>query len=311
MRIVSLLPSATELICGLGLRDSLVGVSHECDWPPDVIGLPVLTRSRVPPGLPSAEIDQLVRTQLEQVSALYDLELETLQALAPELIVTQALCDVCAVSASDVARALGTLPGAPRLVNLEPVCLDDLFATVMLVAREAGCPQRGLDYVSHLRARVDAVAARSAHLEARRPRVVSLDWLDPLFDGGHWVPELVELAGGEPCLGTARTPSRRRSWDELLAARPDVIVVALCGFDVPRTLQDVEQHLFGHSRWPELNAHAAPRVFVLDGNAYFSRPGPRLVESLEVLANALHPEHHPLPPGLQPAMRLVPPVGGR
>jgi iron complex transport system substrate-binding protein len=308
MRIVSLLPSATELICGLGLRDSLIGVSHECDWPPDVVGLPVLTRSRVPPGLPSAEIDQLVRVRLEQVSALYDLELDTLQALAPDLIVTQALCDVCAVSASDVARALGSLPGAPRLVNLEPVCLDDVFETVMLVAREAGRPQRGLDYVSHLRARMDAVAARSSQLRGARPRVASLDWLDPLFDGGHWVPELVELAGGEPCLGAARTASRRRSWDELLEARPDVIVVALCGFDVPRTLQDVGQHLFGHPGWRELRARAGPQVVVIDGNAYFSRPGPRLIDSLEILAHALHPDLHPLPPGLQAAMRLVPPA---
>lgn len=304
MRIVTLLPSATELVCGLGLRDQLVGVSHECDWPPSVVDLPVLTRSRIPPGLPSVEIDTLVTAQLQDEASLYSLDTGALHALAPDLVVTQALCDVCAVSGSEVARAIGSLPGEVAVVNLEPVCLEDVLATVGLVAAAAGCPERGREYAASLQSRIDAVAARSNVLdEGMRPGVALLDWLDPLFDGGHWVPELIALAGARPCLGGAREPSRRRQWSELVQAKPDVIVVALCGFDIARSLQDVESFMTRPEwrQWPE---GSRPRVLLLDGNAYFSRPGPRLVDSLEILAYALHPQAHPLPENM-PAAQLV------
>ena len=302
MKIVSLLPSATELVCGLGLQDQLVGVSHECDYPPGVERLPALTRSRILPGLPSGEIDRLVTGQLEKEEALYSLELETLQALAPDLIVTQALCDVCAVSGSEVARALATLPGTPRVVNLEPVCLGDVLDTVTLVAEAADCPDKGRAYSRELESRIDAVALRSTAIgPEKRPRVALLDWLDPLFDGGHWCPELIELAGGIPCLGRKQTPSRRRQWEELVTAAPDVIFIALCGFDLERSLVDV--HFF--LRQPRLAEIDLTAIFLVDGNAYFSRPGPRLVDSLEIMANALHPDIHPLPAGLAPALSMI------
>ncbi len=304
MRIVTLLPSATELVCGLGLREQLVGVSHECDWPPSVSGLPVLTRSRIPPGLPSADIDRLVTAQLQDDASLYSLDTEGLRALAPDLIVTQALCDVCAVSGNEVARAIGTLPGKPQVVNLEPVCLQDVLDTVGLLAEAAGCAERGRDYTTHLQSRIDTVATRSRALaQSDRPRVALLDWLDPLFDGGHWVPELIELAGGRPCLGGAREPSRRRVRSDLDHARPDVIVIALCGFDIDCSIPDAEAFL-ASPEWREWPAGSLPRVLLLDGNAYFSRPGPRLVDSMEILAHALHPELHALPPGL-PEARLL------
>ena len=206
MRIVSLLPSATELVCGLELRDQLVGVSHECDYPVSVVGLPVLTSSRIPEGLDSGEIDDLVTEQLKNDEALYDLNTEMLIDLKPDLIVTQALCDVCAVSGNDVARAVGSIPGTPQVINLEPICLDDVLQTVRLVAKAAGCIETGRAYLSDLRARIDYVGTKSAMINLDdRPRVALLDWLDPLFDGGHWTPEIIDLAGGNPCFGAEKT----------------------------------------------------------------------------------------------------------
>lgn len=308
MRIASLLPSATELICGLGLGDQLVGVSHECDYPAFVQGLPILTRSRIPPGLPSGEIDRMVTEQLESDSALYSLEMETLIKAAPDLIVTQALCDVCAVSGSEVARAIGSLPGNPQVVNLEPTCLADVMDTVLLVAEAADCVDRGRAYIQQLEARIDGVGSRSQHISERlKPRVALLDWLDPLFDGGHWCPEIIELAGGIPCLGEKQTPSRRRQWVELSAAQPDVIFIALCGFDIVRSLKDV-QAFFRSKDFQQFWQERQIPIFLVDGNAYFSRPGPRLVDSLEVMGNALHPDIHPLPLGLEAAMAVKPQI---
>lgn len=303
MKIVSLLPSATELVCGLGLRDQLVGVSHECDYPPSVAGLPSLTRSRIPPGLDSGEIDRLVTDQLQNSSALYDLVMTRLVNIEPDLIVTQALCDVCAVSGNDVAKAIGILPGNPQVVNLEPICLDDVLQTTTLLAEAAGCQERGIAYRKHLQDRIDAVSERSKAIDsADRPRVALLDWLDPIFDGGHWSPEIISLAGGISCFGSACQPSQRRSWDELIAAAPDIIFVALCGFDLARSAKDVE--LFLNSlEFAELQKRAGTQVYLVDGNAYFSRPGPRLVDALEIMANTLHPQLHPLPEGMDAAIR--------
>jgi iron complex transport system substrate-binding protein len=300
MKIVSLLPSATELICGLGLQDQLAGVSHECNYPTGVDSLPILTRSRIPPGLASKEIDLLVTQQLQTDEALYNLELETLQSIAPDLIVTQALCDVCAVSGSEVARAIAKLPSKPAVVNLEPTCLQDVIETVKLVADAAGCPDKGDSYTQHLTQRIAAVADRSQGIDQQlKPRVALLDWLDPFFDGGHWCPELIELAGGKPCLGEHQHPSQRRNWADLIDAQADVIFIALCGFDIKRSMIDVEAFI-DDDRLKELTK--PPRIMLVDGNAYFSRPGPRLVDSLEIMANALHPNIHPLPAGLEPAL---------
>lgn len=300
MRIVSLLPSATEIVSCLGLGDQLVAVTHECDYPPFVRELPKATRTLVPKHAPSGEIDRLVRERLEGRRALYSLDLPVLEHLRPDLIVTQALCDVCAVAEDEVQEAACRLPGRPRVVNLEPETLSQVFEVVRLVAGAAGIAARGEETVRRLEARVAAVAARSRQL-AERPRVALLEWLDPPFSCGHWSPELVRLAGGEETLGREGERSRTLTWDEVRAAAPEVVVVACCGFDVERTLVDVRA-LRDVPAWRELPAVRTGRVYVSDGAQYFSRPGPRLVDSLEILAHALHPGRHPLPPGLPAAL---------
>lgn len=304
MRVVSLLPSSTEIVCQLGLRDALVGVTHECDYPPSVAGLPKVTRTLIPHDAPSREIDELVRERLKTERALYTLDLPTLERLRPDLIVTQALCDVCAVAEAEVTAAAGSLPGRPRVVNLEPTSLDEVFDTLRLVASAAGVPpDRAEAVVGGLRERVDAVATRSERV-TERPRVVVLEWLDPPFSCGHWTPELVRLAGGDEVIGRPGRPSRTLSWDEVVAARPDVLFVACCGFSLERTLVDLPG-LRSRPGWVDLPAVRSERVYVTDGNAYFSRPGPRLVDSVEILAHALRPDLHPLPPGLTAARRLT------
>ena len=305
MRIVSLLPSATELVCGLGLRQQLVGVSHECDYPNSVIGLPVLTSSRIPEGLDSGSIDHLVTEQLKSDQALYDLNIDVLTSLRPDLIVTQALCDVCAVSGNDVARAVGGLPNNPDVINLEPNCLTDVLDTVELLAEAADCVKQGQIYLRELRYRISQVNNKSSVINlSDKPRVALLDWLDPIFDGGHWSPEIIELAGGIACFGNKKEPSQRRSWNDLIQARPDIIFIALCGFNVERSMQDVED-FFSSQEFSVLRDQVGSKIFLVDGNAYFSRPGPRLVDALEIMANALHPLAHKLPSNLPEAIKLT------
>ena len=305
MRIVSLLPSATELVCGLGLRQQLVGVSHECDYPNSVIGLPVLTSSRIPEGLDSGSIDHLVTEQLKSDQALYDLNIDVLTSLRPDLIVTQALCDVCAVSGNDVARAVGSLPNNPEVINLEPNCLTDVLDTVELLAEMADCVKQGQVYLRELRYRISQVNDKSSVINrSDKPRVALLDWLDPIFDGGHWSPEIIELAGGIACFGNKREPSQRRSWNDLIQAKPEIIFIALCGFNVERSMQDVED-FFSSQEFSVLRNQVGSKVFLVDGNAYFSRPGPRLVDALEIMANAVHPLIHKLPSNLPVAIKLT------
>lgn len=298
MRIVSLLPSATEIVCALGLEDQLVGVTHECDYPAAVRGLPTVTHTLIPTDASSAEIDRLVRERLAGQRALYTLDLPTLERLRPDLIVTQALCDVCAVADEEVRAAACTLPGLPRVINLEPETLSQVFEAIRQVADAAGIPARGVEVVAALTARVDEVARRAVR-RGTRPRVALLEWLDPPFAPGHWNPELVRLAGGISVLGTEGVKSRTLAWDEVIAAAPEVIMISCCGFSVERTRADLPL-LDGVPGWAELPAVRAGRVFVVDGAAYFSRPGPRLVESLELLAHAMDPAAHPLPAGLDP-----------
>ena len=305
MRIVSLLPSATELVCGLGLRQQLVGVSHECDYPNSVIGLPVLTSSRIPEGLDSGSIDHLVTEQLKSDQALYDLNIDVLTSLRPDLIVTQALCDVCAVSGNDVARAVGGLPNNPDVINLEPNCLTDVLDTVELLAEAADCVKQGQIYLRELRYRISQVNNKSSVINlSDKPRVALLDWLDPIFDGGHWSPEIIELAGGIACFGNKKEPSQRRIWNDLIQARPDIIFIALCGFNVERSMQDVED-FFSSQEFSVLRDQVGSKIFLVDGNAYFSRPGPRLVDALEIMANAIHPLIHKLPSNLPVAIKLT------
>lgn len=294
MRIVSLLPSATEMICALGLENQLVGVTHECDYPPAVLRLPKVTHTLIPKEATSGEIDRRVREQLKTTRALYQLNLPLLKDLQPDLIVTQSICDVCAVAQDEVQAALSHLPGNPRVVNLEPQSLSEVFAAMRQVAVAGGVSAEGV--IQPLATRVDAVTARSATL-THRPRVALLEWLDPPFSCGHWSPELVRLAGGIEGLGREGRPSRTLRWDEVISWQPEVVFVACCGLNVERTLQDLSR-VQAISGWQELPAVRSGCVYVTDGSQYFSRPGLRLVDSLEMLAHVLHPSVHPLPDGL-------------
>lgn len=298
LRIVSLLPSATEVICALGLESQLVGVTHECDHPVAVRALPKVTRTLIPTDASSAAIDALVREKLSAARALYTLDLEVLAALQPDLIVTQALCDVCAVAEDEVQAAACQLPGRPRVINLEPMTLGNVFVSIEQVARAAGLPTRGEGVVAMLEARVNAVTARAATRPGPTPRVLLLEWLDPPFSCGHWNPELVRLAGGVEVLGLEGRPSRTLSWREVAAANPDVVVIACCGFDLARTMVDVAA-LDRVPEWRTLPAVRDGRVSIIDGAQYFSRPGPRLVDSLELLAHAIDPVVYPVPAWLE------------
>jgi len=303
MRIVSLLPSATEIICALGLGDELVGVTHECDYPEFVRGLPKVTHTLIPTDATSGEIDRLVRQRLQGQQALYTLDESVLESLRPDLIVTQALCDVCAVAEDEVRAAACALPGQPRVINLEPETLDQIFDSIGAVAAATGRERGGADLIDALRARVNAVIARTARI-AQRPRVALLEWLDPPFSCGHWNPELVLMAGGVEGLGKVGERSRTLTWPDVMAWKPELVFIACCGFGVERTMDDVAM-LPRVPGWTELPAVRDGRVYVIDGSHYFSRPGPRLVDSLEILAHALHPNHHPLPEGLPAPLRVT------
>lgn len=304
MRIVSLLPSATEIVCSLGLVDQLVGVSHECDYPEEVKRLPSVTRSAISSGLSSREIDLLVREQLETEKALYHLNIELLKELKPDLIVTQALCDVCAVAASEVEQVVCELPGTPQIINLEPMSLWEVFDTIKLVGEVTHKDQKAEQVLTDLNARVDAVTEKSGLIcQELRPRVAFLEWIDPIFNGGHWTPELIEMAGGIDCFGSPNEPSRSFKDEDLIAVQPDLLFIAQCGFKEERTKEDLE-HLKAIEGWKSLPCVANRSLYYADGNAYFSRPGPRLVDSLEIMSHTLHPEIFPLANYLNPAIRF-------
>ena len=304
MRIVSLLPSATEIICSLGLEADLVGVTHECDYPPSVKALPKVTRTLIPHDASSREIDTMVRAQLQTQQALYTLDLPALEALRPDLLITQALCDVCTVAEAEVNAAACSLPGTPRVLNLEPMSLEAVFDTLLLVGEATGTVERAEAVIEGLWSRVRNVSLRTKAISReRRPGVVFLEWIDPPFNGGHWNPRLIEVAGGIDLVGASGQPSRTLLWDEIIAAQPDVVFISCCGFTTERALKDAPI-LRAQAGWDELPAVRNGRVYVTDGNAYFSRPGPRLVESLEILAHALHPEVHPAPRGVPAAIRI-------
>jgi iron complex transport system substrate-binding protein len=289
-RIVTLLPSATEIVCELGLRDRIVGVTHECDYPPGIEQLPHVTSSIIDHHAPSQAIDAAVREHLESSSALYTLNEPLLKELAPDLIVTQALCEVCAVSEDEVLSVIGRLPGNPELVNLEPMTLAEVFDTISLVGRVADCEASALNYRRSLERRVQKVRDSTDGIKTgNKPTVGFLEWIDPLFNAGHWTPEIIEYAGGIDSFGNKHQPSQTITDETLIEADPDVLIVALCGFDVERATSDLES-LKARIDFDALTAVKTGRVHILDGNAYFSRPGPRLVDSLEILAELLHPK---------------------
>jgi len=285
VRIVSLLPSATEILFGIGAGDQVVGVTHECDYPQAARSLPQLTASALPASRSSGEIDRHVRAALHAGSSLYALDGTLLEQLAPDLIVTQELCAVCAVSYEIVDRAAKRLRQDPRLVSLEPSSLDDVLATIEFLGEITGRSEGARALVGALRERIDALRARSAARTAR-PRTLVLEWTDPPMSGGHWTPGLVELAGGEPVLGHPGANSQALGWAAIAAADPDAIVVAPCGYDLAATRAAIRE-LEGAASWRDLRAVRAQRVLAMDGNAYLNRPGPRLVDTAEAIAEFL------------------------
>jgi len=289
MRIVSLVPHATELLFALGLGDQVVAVTHECDYPEAAGSLPHITRDRLPGGLSAVEIDAAVREHTERGEAIYELDAERLQELEPDLIVTQALCPVCAVSVDDVRAVAGTLPSQPHVVALDPRTLGESFGDVRTVAQLTRSRDAALDLIARQRARIDAV--KIAVRKAERVPVAAIEWLDPVFVAGHWTPQIIDLAGGIDVLGFPGEPSERSTWETVAAAAPRVVVAMPCGYDAERSRAEAE----GHAE--ALRTVGAERVVAVDASAYFSRPGPRLVDGLELMAHILHPDLVPEPVG--------------
>jgi iron complex transport system substrate-binding protein len=287
-RIVSLLPAATEIAAALGLMDDVVGVSHECDFPEEANTKPRVTRCPVhKAGLSSREVDNWVRRALRENGTIYTIDGTLLREVRPEVILTQKLCDVCAVGYGTVARLAATLPGPPQVVNLEPSSLSDIFEDICRVAKACGISHRGEKVVAQLTTRVEAVGKRAAQIP-NRPRCFLMEWVDPPFCSGHWGPELVEIAGGDDSLGRKHQPSVEIKWKAVLEAQPEVIVLALCGYNVERARCDCEL-LRKFPGFDSLPAAQNNRIHIVDASAYFARPGPRVVDSLEILAGILHP----------------------
>lgn len=287
-RVVSLLASATEIVCALGYRSALVARSHECDFPGSVAALPVITESKAGSEPTSGAIDRQVRTIVEQGLSVYRVDAERLRALDPDLIVTQTQCEVCAVSAKDLDGALCQWTGArPAVVSLAPNALADVWRDIETVAAALGAPERGRTLIDALRSRMESVRARILHRH-ERPRVVCIEWIDPLMAAGNWMPELVAMAGGVNLFGVAGRHSPWMSWEDLVAADPDMILVLPCGFDIARARREMPA-LTARAEWSSLAAAASGRVYLLDGSQFFNRPGPRLADSLEILAELFHP----------------------
>lgn len=289
LRIVSLIPSATEIVALLGLTDCLVGRSHECDYPIEVQTLPVCTAPKFNPEGTSLEIHDRVTKLLQSALAVYQIKTDVLEQLQPSHILTQAQCDVCAVSLADVEQAVATLiHSQPQLISLQPSTLGEVWTDIVRVAEALGID--ATEPLTALKQRVEACRRISMNIpDAARPTVVCIEWAEPLMAAGNWIPELVQLAGGSTPFGTIGQHSPWLQWDELVAANPDIIVIMPCGYDLKRTAQDA-RNLAQHPQWSGLKAVQTGHIYITDGNQYFNRPGPRLVDSLEILAEILHPE---------------------
>ena len=287
MRIASLVPSATEMLFALGLGDRVVAVTHECDYPLGVEQLPHLTRSVIGEGLDAGEIDRAVRERTSRGEALYELDEQVLADLEVDLIVTQAVCEVCAVSFDDVRSAAQRLPTQPEVVSLDPSTLGEVMADIPRLATAANAAEAGDQLAADLGERLEAV--ERAVQGARRPAVAALEWLDPVYVGGHWVPQMVELAGGTDVLGMPGEKSRTAEWEEVESAAPELVVSMPCGMYAEAAAAET-------MRWRRHLGLLGARVVAVDAAAYFSRPGPRLVEGVELLGHLLHPELVPAPP---------------
>jgi iron complex transport system substrate-binding protein len=299
MRIASLVPHATELLFALGLGDDVVAVTHECDWPPAAQELPKLTRDVLPPGLSAAEIDRAVRARTSEGLAIYELDEDALAAAEPDLIVTQALCPVCAVSYEEVSKVARGLPGDPQVISLDPKTFGETLGDIRTIATATDRKDEGVELVRRIADRVDRV--RLAVRGRPRPRVAALEWLDPVFVAGHWTPQMIEMAGGEDVLGLPGEPSEQVSWETVAAAAPEVVVVMPCGFDELRARQEALDHA------EQLGMLGAKRLVAVNASAYFSRPGPRLIDGMELLAHIMHPDAMPQVPA--PAIDLAQEIG--
>jgi iron complex transport system substrate-binding protein len=282
MRIVSLVPSATEMLFALGLGADVVGVTHECDYPAAARELPRVTRDVLPVGLSSAEIDAAVKERTLAGESIYALDTETLHELAPDLIVTQALCSVCAVSYDDVRAVADEIDTQPMVISLDPHTVGEVLGDARTLARATDSKDAAVDLVQEASARIDRI--RVLTREARRPRVVALEWLDPPFVAGHWTPQMIAWAGGEDVLGFPGENSEEQTWETIAAVSPDVVIVMPCGYDAEIAHREAEMHR------DQLAAVGPGEVVAVNAAAYFSRPGPRLIDGLELLAHILHPE---------------------
>lgn len=289
MKIVSLLPSATEIVCSLGLADSIVAVTHECDFPASIAGRPAITASRIShETMTSLEIDHAVRSQLDGHGSIYDLDNELLQSLDPDLIITQELCDVCAVSYKTVSKAARVYAAGASVVSLEPNTIGDIFDNINTVGELAGVPGHASEVVADLESRLDVIRKKTAGIE-RRPTVFMLEWLEPPFAPGHWVPEQVEIAGGKCLLGEAGRPSVATTYDAIRDAAPDIIVLIPCGYYTDDIVRQLKFTVLP-SNWSDIPAVGDGNIWAMDATSYFSRPGPRIVDGVEKLARVLHPE---------------------
>jgi iron complex transport system substrate-binding protein len=302
LRVVSLLPSATELIHFVGAGDSLVGVTHECDYPPSVETLPKLTSTPIDHhSMTSTEIDAAIGEHLTDAGSIYALDAELLEELEPDLVLTQSLCDVCAVSLTIVEQAAKRLPKVPRVLSMNPTSLREVLDATVEVGEAVGRGTEVRERVASLRERLTRLEEATVGLP--RPRVGCIEWLDPPFSAGHWVPEMVHIAGGEEFLAGEGEPSARLAWDEVFEAAPEVLVLMPCGFDTARTVEEARA-LPDRPGWSDLPAVREGRVWAVDANSYFSRPAPRLVEGVELLARILHPEVFPEAPADGNTVRL-------
>ena len=288
MRICSLLPSATEVIASLGLSDELVGISHECDYPPSIKNVPVMVEPMIPPhGLSSDDIDRQVHQLVASGQRLYRLNDHLLRQAQPDLILSQDLCHVCAVTPDQLHQALSSMPRQPTVLTLNPSTVHDVIDDVVRIGDAAGRSAEGHRLATQLRDRLDTIRTRVQDI-AHRPRVVCIEWLSPLYVAGHWVPEMVQLAGGQDVLAQPGSPSRVVTWDEVLAAAPDILLVMPCGFSVERTQTELSQLLQQPDQW-RLSRNLAQHTFLVDASSFFSRPGPRLIDGIELLTAILHP----------------------
>lgn len=284
LRIASLLASGTEMVCGLGLAEQLVAISHECDFPAEALHLPRVTSAKIDALASSRAIDETVREMSHDHAALYAVDDAQLAALRPDVIITQAQCDVCAVRYEDVVNAVALHPelAETRIIALNPHTFGDILRDLEAVAEACDVPAAGKTYLADLQQRVETVRQRGLRLQ-RKPRVVGIEWMEPIMVAGNWMPEMIDIAGGESPLGTAGTHSPYARWEDIRAAAPDVVLIMPCGFDLPRTISELDV-LTNLPGWEQTPAAQTGRVFVVDGNAYFNRSGPRMVDSLEILA---------------------------